>query len=67
MGSKSGETTRVNMTLPSEVNEYLVGLTECGLYGTTPSHVARTLVTDKLKDLVREGLVTITKVERRDE
>lgn len=55
------------MTLPSEVHEYLVGLTECGLYGTTPSHVARTLVTDKLKDLVREGLVTITKVERRDE
>ena len=49
--------TPLNPSLPPETIIYLKRLTKTGVHGKTPSEVARVLIWDQIKTLIREGVI----------
>ena len=65
MGTKV-DSVQVMLTLSPEVRDYLAAIAELGIYGKTPSEVARTFVGRELERLVVEkGLVPLKRVSKK--
>lgn len=47
----------LNPSLPPETIKYLKRLTKTGVHGKTASEVARVLIWDQIKMLIREGVI----------
>jgi hypothetical protein len=57
MTKESKKATPLNPSLPPETIKYLQRLTKTGVHGKTPSEVARVLIWDQIKALIREGVI----------
>lgn len=55
--AKGSKAAPLNPSLPPETIKYLKKLTKTGVHGKTPSEVARVLIWDQIKALIREGVI----------
>jgi hypothetical protein len=53
------KTEPINPSLSPQTVRYLKRLSKSGLHGKTPSEVARILIQDQIKTLIREGAITM--------
>lgn len=58
MAKGSKKAAPLNPSLPPETLKYLQRLTKTGAHGKTPSEVARVLIWDQIKQLIRDGVLT---------
>jgi len=57
MSKGSKKAAPLNPSLPPETIKYLKKLTKTGVHGKTPSEVARVLIWDQIKTLIREKVI----------
>ena len=57
MPKGSKKAAPLNPSLPPETIKYLKKLTKTGAHGKTPSEVARVLIWDQIKALIRDGVI----------
>ena len=57
--SESKENCRINIRTSVEVLVYLDQLAEMGIHGTNRSEVAKSLISNEIERLVRDGIISI--------
>lgn len=57
MPKGSKKAAPLNPSLPPETIKYLKKLTKTGVHGKTPSEVARVLIWDQIKALIKEKVI----------
>ena len=60
MASKN-ENKRVAISASPEIMNYLEQLASIGIHGKTPTEVAKSLVSNEIERLIREGMLKLNK------
>lgn len=52
---------RVNIRTSPEITDFLEQLADIGVHGKTKSEVAKTLISNEIERLIREGMISLRK------
>lgn len=55
---------RLNLTVSQQIHVYLDELVELGLHGHSPTEVARTLLSDRIQQLISDGYLKQKKPQK---
>ncbi len=58
-GNSDNGNKRVSISASSEIRYYLEELAELGIHGKTPTEVAKSLISNEIERLIKDGILKI--------